>query len=169
MLSLGHQVVVLPLCAIGWVLGLFNDAPALIYLLTGAYLTSDSIINYTPVSNCVTGEEGPPAFSWGVHAHHFFTVVLCALGTTLPPWPVREGAICILLGEVREARGRARRPSTLDRSIVPGAASLLGRRMAARPHAGTLARAHAARPHDRTPHACPFPARARREGACGSQ
>ena len=107
-LSLGHQVVILPLCAIGWVLGLFQDAPALIYLLTGAYLTSDSIINYSPVSNCVTGEEGPPAFSWGVHAHHFFTVVLCALGTTLPPWPVREGAICILLGEVRRIPAIAR-------------------------------------------------------------
>ena len=96
-----HQAGVLPCCALGWVLGLFRDAPALVYLLTGAYMTSDSLINYTPVSGCVTGEEGPPVFSWGVQAHHFFTVILCAVGTTLDARPVREGAICILLGEVR--------------------------------------------------------------------
>ena len=41
-------------------------------------------------------------FSWGVHAHHFFTVLLCALGTNLPASLVDEGAVCILLGEVHE-------------------------------------------------------------------
>ena len=71
----------------------------LIYLLTGAYLASDSIVNYSPVSGCVAGVEGPPTFSWGVHAHHLFTIALCALGTTLPPWLEDEGAICILVGE----------------------------------------------------------------------
>ena len=30
-------------------------APEIIYLLTGAYLASDSIMNYTPVSGCVVG------------------------------------------------------------------------------------------------------------------
>ena len=47
----------------------------------------------------VFGEEGPPDFSWGIHAHHLFTVALCLLGTTLPDGPMGEGAMCILLGE----------------------------------------------------------------------
>ena len=119
-LSLGQQALILPICALAWALGLLKDGPAVIYLLTGAYLTSDSLINYTPVSNCVTGEEGPPIFSWGVHAHHFFTVVLCAVGTILPPWPVREGAICILLGEVRFPREERRLSSKWHRTCSCG-------------------------------------------------
>ena len=77
-----------------------SSAPEMIYLLTGAYLASDSIMNYTPVSGCVVRKRGvTPDFSWGIHAHHAFTIVLCALGANLPPWPVLEGAACILLGE----------------------------------------------------------------------
>ena len=97
--TLVHQVLVLPTCAFGWAMGWLDDAKVLIYLLTGAYLASDSIVNYSPVSGCVAGVEGPPTFSWGVHAHHLFTIALCALGTTLPPWLEDEGAICILVGE----------------------------------------------------------------------
>ena len=44
-------------------------------------------------------ESGPPHFSWAVHTHHLFTFVLCALGTTLPPWVEDEGAIGVMLGE----------------------------------------------------------------------
>jgi len=108
--TLLHQAFVLPICSLIWVMGFFEDAPALIYLLTGAYLASDSIINYTPVTRAVAGFAGTnrrvvgdlpigPDFSWSVHAHHIFTIVLCALGPNLPPWPVVEGAFCILLGE----------------------------------------------------------------------
>ena len=108
--SLLHQACVLPLCSLAWMAGVFEDTPALIYLLTGAYLASDSIINYTPAHGVITGMAGHsrhvvgggrigPDFSWGVHAHHIFTIVLCALGPNLPPWPVVEGAFCILLGE----------------------------------------------------------------------
>lgn len=99
--TLFHQMFVLPCCCVAWALGV-PSAPELIYLLTGAYLASDSVINYTPVSGCVAAslKRGvTPDFSWGIHAHHLFTVVLCALGTNMPPWPVLEGAICILLGE----------------------------------------------------------------------
>ena len=102
--ALAHQALVLPACSFVWAVGLMDDAPALIYLLTGAYMASDSIINYTPVAGTirrVVGDPpgGGPTFSWGVHAHHIFTIVLCALGPNLPPWPVVEGAFCILLGE----------------------------------------------------------------------
>jgi len=109
--SLLHQAFVLPVCSVVWLCGLMEDAPALIYLLTGAYLASDSLINYTPVTNYIAGVAGTnrrvvgdlarigPDFSWSVHAHHIFTIVLCALGPNLPPWPVVEGAFCILLGE----------------------------------------------------------------------
>lgn len=96
-----HQAVVLPACLLLWLFGGWEEGsgPILIYVLTGAHMISDSIVNYTPVSACVAGVDGPPSFSWGVHAHHLFTVILCGIGTTLPPWPVTEGAICILLGE----------------------------------------------------------------------
>ena len=108
--SLLHQACVLPLCSLAWMASVFEDTPALIYLLTGAYLARDSIINYTPAHGVITGMAGHsrhvvgggrigPDFSWGVHAHHIFTIVLCALGPNLPPWPVVEGAFCILLGE----------------------------------------------------------------------
>ena len=99
MLCMCHQALILPALAICWAANLVPDAEAYIYLATGAYLASDSIINYTPVSGCVAGRDGSPVFSWGVQAHHLFTVILCALGTALPPWPVKEGAVCILLGE----------------------------------------------------------------------
>jgi len=101
-MTLFHQALVLPLVALGWIFGVWSDeqGPILIYVLTGAHMVSDSIINYTPVSACVAGVDGAPVFSWGVHAHHLFTVVLCAIGTTLPPKPVAEGAVCILLGEL---------------------------------------------------------------------
>jgi len=99
-LSFFHQAIVLPGLSICWLLDLMPDAATLVYLMTGAYLASDSFINYTPVSGCVAGATGAGAsFSWGVHAHHLITVLLCALGTALPPWPVKEGAMCILLGE----------------------------------------------------------------------
>lgn len=97
--TLGHQAVVLPCCVLAWALGLLPEAPELIYLLTGAYLASDSVINYTPVSGCVAGSGRKPVFSWAVHAHHVFTLVLCLLGPNLPAQAVSEGAVCILLGE----------------------------------------------------------------------
>jgi hypothetical protein len=106
-ISLLHQGIVLPVCIAMWVAGT-PAAPEIIYLLTGAYLASDSIMNYTPVSGCVVGtinatpvrqQRRTADFSWGIHAHHLFTVLLCALGTNLPPSLVREGAVCILLGE----------------------------------------------------------------------
>jgi len=100
-LTLAHQALVLPLCTAGWMLGYSNGD--LIYLLTGAYLASDSIINYTPVSGCVTpAPTHGPRFKWGsgwVHAHHAFTFVLCALGPNLPPESISDGILCILLGE----------------------------------------------------------------------
>lgn len=106
-LTLGHQGLVLPSCAIGWALGWLDNAPTLIYTLTGAYMASDCIINYTPVTNCVPhGVDGPPDFSWGVHAHHIFTIFLCALGTTLPPWPIIEG----VRRSVRNKKKRLPRP-----------------------------------------------------------
>ena len=49
MITLLHQAVVLPVCVAMWVAGT-PAAPEIIYLLTGAYLASDSIMNYTPVS-----------------------------------------------------------------------------------------------------------------------
>ena len=107
-ISLLHQGIVLPVCIAMWVAGT-PAAPEIIYLLTGAYLASDSIMNYTPVSGCVAGtinatplrrQRGIADFSWGIHAHHLFTVLLCALGTNLPPSLVLEGAVCILLGAV---------------------------------------------------------------------
>jgi len=101
-MTLFHQALVLPIVALGWAFGIWavSEGPILVYVLTGAHMVSDSIINYSPVSGCVAGADGKPTFSWGVHAHHFFTVVLCAIGTTLPPWPVAEGALCILIGEL---------------------------------------------------------------------
>ena len=104
--SLLHQGVVLPVCVALWILGT-PAAPEMIYLLTGAYLASDSIMNYTPVSGCVAGtinvaarrQRVTPDFSWGIHAHHLFTVLLCALGTNLPASLTLEGAVCILFGE----------------------------------------------------------------------
>ena len=53
-ITLLHQAVVLPVCVAMWVAGT-PAAPEIIYLLTGAYLASDSIMNYTPVSGCVVG------------------------------------------------------------------------------------------------------------------
>ena len=47
-LTLTHQALVLPLLALGWWNGL-AAAPILIYTLTGAYLASASLINYTRV------------------------------------------------------------------------------------------------------------------------
>ena len=44
----------LPVCVAMWLAGT-PAAPEIIYLLTGAYLASDSIMNYTPVSGCVVG------------------------------------------------------------------------------------------------------------------
>mmetsp|Transcript_7712 Transcript_7712/g.23880 ORF Transcript_7712/g.23880 Transcript_7712/m.23880 type:complete len:265 (-) Transcript_7712:290-1084(-) len=107
--TLAHQVVVLPVLAVCWAAGLLasggsasggpSEAPGLIYLLTGAYVLSDSLVNYSPISAAIAGSAGPPTFSWGVHAHHGFTLLLCLLGTTLPPWLEVEGAVAILLGE----------------------------------------------------------------------
>ena len=53
-ITLLHQAVVLPVCVAMWLAGT-PAAPEIIYLLTGAYLASDSIMNYTPVSGCVVG------------------------------------------------------------------------------------------------------------------
>lgn len=96
-----HQAFVLPLVALTWSLGLLPEGqgPILVYVLTGVHLLGDSILNYTPLALCLAGSDGAPEFTWGVHAHHLFTAVLCAIGTTLPPWPVAEGAVCVLLGE----------------------------------------------------------------------
>jgi len=107
--TLLHQAFVLPLIGILWACGLATGAAAStfsregsswVYLLTGSYMLSDSIVNYSPVSGCVTPpESGPPHFSWSVHTHHLFTFVLCALGTTLPPWLEDEGAFVVAMGE----------------------------------------------------------------------
>ena len=53
-ITLLHQAVVLPVCVAMWLAGT-PAAPEIIYLLTGAYLASDSIMNYTPLSGCVVG------------------------------------------------------------------------------------------------------------------
>lgn len=101
--TLLHQAIILPLCAASWGLGKAADAPALLYLLTGAYLASDSLINYTPLANAVsfvTMSPGVPDFSWGIHVHHAITILLCALGPNLPERAVSEGAICVFLGEL---------------------------------------------------------------------
>ena len=103
--TLGHQAVVLPLCVLGWGLGYLEvidwlpEPAEVIYLLTGAYLASDSVINYTPVSGCLVPPARQPVFSWSVHAHHVFTVVLCLLGPNLPANVASEGATAILVGE----------------------------------------------------------------------
>jgi hypothetical protein len=112
--TITHQAFVLPVLGLLWGSGISaREGSSFIYLLTGAYMASDSIVNYSPVSGCVAGlgsslhpgyaskrsSADGPIFSWGVHAHHFFTVVLCALGTALPPWLEDEGAFCILVGE----------------------------------------------------------------------
>ena len=98
--TLFHQACLLPLLGLGWSLGWWRrEGSSLIYLLTGAYMISDSIVNYSPVSGCVTSPTSKPHFSWAVHTHHIFTFVLCGLGTTLPPWAEDEGAVAVLLGE----------------------------------------------------------------------
>lgn len=99
--TLGHQAGVLPACGMLWLFGFVKyEISSLIYLLTGAYVVSDSIVNYSPVSGCVVNIEGPPHFSWAVHLHHFFTASLCALGSTLPGWLEDEGAAGIVVGEI---------------------------------------------------------------------
>jgi hypothetical protein len=100
--TLGHQAVLLPCIGVGWWFGYFDrEGSSLIYLLTGAYMISDSIVNYSPVSGCVAAfrDSEKPTFSYSVHIHHVFTVALCALGTTLPSWLEDEGAVCVLIGE----------------------------------------------------------------------
>jgi len=54
---------------------------------------SDSIVNRVPVRG------GSWGGNLGVHAHHVATIVLCMVGAHLPPWPVKQGALCILIGE----------------------------------------------------------------------
>ena len=66
----------------------------LCYLLTGAYVLSDSIVNAQPVRG------GSWGGNFGVHAHHVFTVVFCAVGAHLESGPVNEGAFVILVGEM---------------------------------------------------------------------
>lgn len=100
--TLGHQAVILPLLGLGWLVGYLNrEGSSCIYLLTGAYMVSDSIVNYSPVSGCVAAfrDAEKPTFSYSVHVHHFFTFGLCMLGTTLPAWLEDEGAVAILIGE----------------------------------------------------------------------
>ena len=47
--TLAHQAVLLPALGLGWKLGLFEQqGPSYIYLCTGAYMISDSAINYSP-------------------------------------------------------------------------------------------------------------------------
>jgi len=84
--------VLLPLCAIGWVWHLLP--PELLYLLTGAYVLSDSIVNAVPVRGGSWGGK------LGVHAHHAFTILFCLIGAHLPPEPVANGGICILVSEL---------------------------------------------------------------------
>ena len=101
--TLGHQAVLLPCLGLAWALGfLVREGSSYIYLLTGAYMLSDSIVNYSPVSGCVAAftDTERPTFSYAVHIHHIFTVSLCALGTTLPAWLEDEGAVCIVIGEL---------------------------------------------------------------------
>lgn len=109
--TLTHQALILPLLGLGWYLSkLQRDGSSLIYLLTGAYMISDSIVNYSPVSGCVCPpSSGPPHFSWAVHTHHIFTFALCVLGTTLPPWLEDEGAVVVLLGEFGVSRAASNR------------------------------------------------------------
>lgn len=100
--TLGHQAFLLPFLGIAWYLGFFRrEGSSFIYLLTGAYMVSDSIVNYSPVSGCVATfrQSERPHYSYSVHVHHVFTVALCALGTTLPGWLEDEGAVAILIGE----------------------------------------------------------------------
>ena len=112
-LTIAHQAVLLPLIAVGWAFSWSSrEGSSFVYLLTGAYMASDSMVNNVPVSGCVanlkqfhpgyeshrTSVNGP-LFSWAIHAHHFFTVFLCLLGSALPPWLEDQGAVCIMLGE----------------------------------------------------------------------
>jgi len=83
--------VVLPVCALGWMYGWLP--PELIYLLTGVYVLSDSMLNASPVRG------GSWGGNYAVHAHHFFTMLLCAVGAHLPPRPVMGGAFCIFICE----------------------------------------------------------------------
>lgn len=83
--------LVMPMCGLSWQRGL--APPELIYLLTGAYVLSDSMVNARPVRGG----------SWGgniaVHMHHVFTILFCAIGAHLEAGPVNEGAFVILVGE----------------------------------------------------------------------
>mmetsp|Transcript_16913 Transcript_16913/g.47161 ORF Transcript_16913/g.47161 Transcript_16913/m.47161 type:complete len:186 (+) Transcript_16913:504-1061(+) len=90
---------ILPCLMLLWVGNALSGAAEYIYLLTGAYVLSDSLINYSPVAVVIASGRSP-RFSWGVHAHHFFTLILCLLGTTLPSWLENEGAVAILVGEL---------------------------------------------------------------------
>jgi len=102
LVTLLHQAVLLPCLGLVWFFGIFRrEGSSLVYLTAGAYMISDSIVNYSPVSGCVTAvrRTEKPHYSYAVHNHHILTAGLCALGTTLPPWLEDEGAICILIGE----------------------------------------------------------------------
>lgn len=83
--------LLLPLGGIGWMRGILP--PELIYLLTGAYVLSDSMVNAQPVRG------GSWGGNLGVHAHHVFTVVLCTVGAHLPTALLEEGARVVLVGE----------------------------------------------------------------------
>ena len=83
--------LVLPCCGIAWLYG--SCLPELIYILTGAYVLSDSMVNRRPVRG------GSWGGNYAVHAHHLFTLILCLLGSNLPQHLIDEGALCILVGE----------------------------------------------------------------------
>ena len=87
-----HKGFILPLCGLGWQRGFLP--PELVYLLTGAYVVSDSMVNARPVRG------GSWGGNIGVHAHHIFTLLLCTVGAHLEAGPVNEGAFVILVGEV---------------------------------------------------------------------
>lgn len=83
---------VMPVCGLGFFYGVLPSE--LTYLLTGAYVLSDSIVNAKPVRG------GSWGGNMGVHAHHVFTVAFCAVGAHLESGPVNEGALVILVGEM---------------------------------------------------------------------
>ena len=84
--------VLLPLCGLGWQRGALP--PELIYLLTGCYILSDSMVNRSPIRG------GSWGGNVGVHAHHVFTLVFCLVGAHLPTGLVSDAAVVILVGEV---------------------------------------------------------------------
>ena len=86
--------MVLPVCAVGWLLRLLPRGLQWVYLLTGAYIASGALFARAPAS-----PDPALALSWGAQAHHAFTAVLCAFGTSLPGWLEQAGALCILAGE----------------------------------------------------------------------